>query len=102
MNYFLSVLAAVDLLICCYVGWQIIMGGRTLRKLHEIAPLAGPSLPSLSVIVAARNEERNIGPALESLLRLDYEPLDIFVVNDRSADRTGVILDRLAAQEQEL
>lgn len=102
MTTLLSIVAAFDLLICCYVGWQIIIGGRAMRKLNEVAPLDGPSMPSLSVIVAARNEEQNIEPALNSLLRLDYEPLEIIVVNDRSADRTGELLDRLAATESRL
>ncbi len=50
--------------------------------------------PSVSVIVAARNEELFIAGCVESLLRLDYPPdkLQIIVVNDSSTDRTGEIL----------
>jgi len=49
---------------------------------------------SVSVIVPARNEEKNIGECLASLAQLDY-PSDLFeiiVVNDHSQDRTGAIL----------
>jgi len=53
--------------------------------------------PKVSLLVAARNESSNIGRCLESLLRQDYEPLEIIAINDRSEDDTGEIIDRLAA-----
>jgi len=53
-------------------------------------------LPSVSVIVAARNEEENIAACLAALDQLDYprELLEIVVVNDRSQDRTHEIISR--------
>ena len=47
-------------------------------------------LPSVSVIVAARNEEDNIKNCLQSLLELNYpnEKLEIILVNDESTDKT--------------
>jgi len=50
----------------------------------------------VSVIVPARNEERNIAECLARLTAQDHEPLEILVVDDRSTDRTGEILARLA------
>ncbi len=49
---------------------------------------------SVSVIIAARNEEDNIANTLKSLLAQDYPPelLEIIVVDDRSEDRTGEIV----------
>jgi cellulose synthase/poly-beta-1,6-N-acetylglucosamine synthase-like glycosyltransferase len=58
-------------------------------------PAAVP--PRVSIIVPARNEQKNIESALTSLLRLDYGNYEIIAVNDRSTDSTGEILDRLAA-----
>ncbi len=51
-------------------------------------------LPEVSVLVAARNEEENIGRCLDSLLRLDYptDKLEILVGNDASTDSTEKIL----------
>jgi hypothetical protein len=57
-----------------------------------------PSGTSVTVIVTAMDEEDTIAPALQSLIALDYRPLDIIVVNDRSHDATGAIIDRLVAQ----
>jgi glycosyltransferase involved in cell wall biosynthesis len=53
--------------------------------------------PSLTVIVPARNEAANVAACLESLLAQDYPHLSILAVNDRSSDRTGAIMDALAA-----
>jgi cellulose synthase/poly-beta-1,6-N-acetylglucosamine synthase-like glycosyltransferase len=51
-------------------------------------------MPSVSVIVAARNEEKNIQNCLQSLSELDYpkEKLEIILVNDESTDRTEEII----------
>lgn len=50
--------------------------------------------PSVTVVVAARNEEKNIAACLESLLQLRYPPglLEIVVIDDHSTDRTAEII----------
>lgn len=52
-------------------------------------------LPSISVIVAARNEEENILECLSSLEKLIYpeEKIEIIIVNDHSTDGTGEIIE---------
>jgi glycosyltransferase involved in cell wall biosynthesis len=49
-------------------------------------------LPSVTIIAAAKNEEKRIREAADSLLSLDYPDLEIVIVNDRSTDQTGEIL----------
>lgn len=51
-------------------------------------------LPTVTVIVAARNEEKNIIRCMESLDQLVYpeDKLDIIIVDDKSTDRTGEIV----------
>jgi|ERR1041384_2546703 cellulose synthase/poly-beta-1,6-N-acetylglucosamine synthase-like glycosyltransferase len=53
--------------------------------------------PTVSVIVAARNEEVHIGACIKSLIRLDYprEKLEAVIVNDGSNDRTREIAEEL-------
>ncbi len=54
--------------------------------------------PKVTVIVAARNEEENIGECLQSLVQLDYphEKLEIIVISDHSTDNTFSIITHFA------
>jgi glycosyltransferase involved in cell wall biosynthesis len=64
----------------------------------EWNPPQDAALPSLTVVVPARNEEAEIEAALRSLLQLNYPQYQIVAVNDRSTDQTGAIMERLAAE----
>ena len=57
--------------------------------------------PKVAIVVPARNEETAIEEALKRLLTLDYENYQVVVVDDRSTDRTGEIMDSLAATSGE-
>ncbi len=59
-------------------------------------------LPSVSLLVAAKDEEANIESCLRSLVEQDYPGLQVIAVNDRSADATGAIIDRVAAENKRL
>jgi glycosyltransferase involved in cell wall biosynthesis len=54
----------------------------------------------VSVIVPARNEEEHIEHGLISLLTLDYDNYEVLVVDDRSTDRTGQVIGRVAASPE--
>ena len=71
------------------------------RRLADVPPAEG-NLPAVSLVAAARNEERNIERAVRSLVQFDYPKLEITLVNDRSTDRTGEILDRLKQELPQL
>lgn len=51
--------------------------------------------PLVSVVVPARNEERNIRTCVSSLLAQDYSLFEVIIVNDHSEDRTSQILSEL-------
>jgi len=55
--------------------------------------------PPVSIVVCARNEEKDIGRCIMSLKRLKYpaEKLEIIIVDDESGDRTVEIVRRLIA-----
>jgi Glycosyl transferase family 2 len=53
--------------------------------------------PSVSIIIPARNEAPHIEAALGSVLALDYPNYEVLVINDRSTDSTGEIINRIAA-----
>jgi len=60
-------------------------------------PPATAGEPRVSIIVPARNEERDIRATLECLLALDYSNYEIIAVNDRSDDTTGALMEETAA-----
>ena len=49
--------------------------------------------PPLSVIIPARDEEEDIGNTVRAMLAQTYPSLEVIVVDDRSTDKTGAILD---------
>ena len=51
-----------------------------------------------TIVVPARNEEESIRQALSQLLALDYDNYEVIAVDDRSTDRTGEIMDKLAIE----
>ena len=53
--------------------------------------------PRVTVIVPALNEEQGIAACLTSLVAQDYDNIEIIAVNDRSTDRTGEIMEQVAA-----
>ena len=71
-----------------------------LADLPDEAPAGG--WPALTVVLAARDEANQVEPAVRSLLAQDYPALQVIAVDDRSADATGAILDRLAREDERL
>ncbi|HEY5269372.1 MAG TPA: glycosyltransferase [Anaerolineales bacterium] len=58
--------------------------------------------PRVSVLVPARNEERNIEACVTSLLEQDYPDFEVIVLDDHSTDNTLSILARVASQDNHL
>lgn len=60
------------------------------------------STPTVSVLVAARNEEKNIRACIESLLQLDYPlaKLELLIGDDQSSDNTREIILEYAQKYQ--
>lgn len=72
---------------------------RQLMFLNKYLP-KGVSRAKASIIIAARNEEMNIGNCLESLLEQDFprEQVEIIVVDDQSIDGTAARVSEYAAK----
>jgi len=66
-----------------------------LIRLKKIPVVKNNYQPTVSVVVAARNEERNIQNLLEDLHKQTYpvENLQIIIADDRSSDKTGSIIN---------
>jgi cellulose synthase/poly-beta-1,6-N-acetylglucosamine synthase-like glycosyltransferase len=91
-------LAGLNLLIVLVTAVMLELTARVIGELRSVPVPEGMAWPRVSLIAAARNEARNIEQAVRSWLALDYPDLQITVVDDRSDDGTGEILDRLAAE----
>src|SRR3989344_4589579 len=52
--------------------------------------------PLVTAIISAYNSENKIGKCLNSLLNQTYSPIEIFVVDDGSTDRTKEIVKKFA------
>lgn len=60
------------------------------------------ALPTLSVLIPARNEEANIERCLASILAQDYPGVEVLLLDDASTDGTRAIVERLAASDPRL
>jgi len=79
--------------------------GIFLYGLRRVSQRGGsPQQLPVSVIVAARNEERSIGPCIASLLAQTYprDRYEVIVVDDASEDGTRAICENLAAEDRRI
>ena len=82
----------------CVLAMQMWLTRRIMPDLSDFPGAAGTALPSLSVIVPARDEAPDIERTVRSLAAQQYPGLEIICVDDRSADGTGEIMQALAAE----
>jgi len=76
---------------------------RISRGWLRVAPAPPPERArSLSIVVPARDEERNIERCVRSLLAQRLDDLEVIVVDDRSSDRTPEILASLTHEDERL
>jgi cellulose synthase/poly-beta-1,6-N-acetylglucosamine synthase-like glycosyltransferase len=86
---------AVTLLLFCFVCLQFTLLFSILNLPKQTRFFRNDeSLPSISILIAARNEEKNIINCLKSLELLDYpqNKLEIIIGNDQSTDRTAELV----------
>lgn len=74
----------------------------TVRETDALPRPTDESLPSITVVVPARNEEDTIGLCVDSILAVDYpvDRLEVIVVDDDSRDRTAEVVRRRMARQR--
>lgn len=98
------------MLLILSIAWAFLVGGLVARAVIQYRhyTIVRPqelarreSAPPVSVIVPARNEEKNIGGCIEAILKQDYPPekLKLIVIDDNSEDRTAAIVRETAGSD---
>lgn len=102
LTFILIMIAAVTLGYLMLSAIEFLIGFRLLKNITYQPILDPRSLPSVSVIFTALNEEDNIRETIESLLEIDYPNFEIIIINDRSTDRTPQIIAEMKEKHPHL
>lgn len=88
------------------IPWAILITGifiarsRMNRLSGQPIPLP-PQPPSVTIVTPAKDEGEHIEQCVRALLRQKYPRFDIRIINDRSSDATGDIVERMAAETRQ-
>jgi cellulose synthase/poly-beta-1,6-N-acetylglucosamine synthase-like glycosyltransferase len=85
-----------------YIGYPILISLAALIVNKKVKKEI--NLPTVSILISAYNEEKNIGNTIQNKLELDYEPqkIEIIVVSDGSNDTTDEIVKTYAQKRVRL
>ena len=83
--------ASAAALFYAYAGYPVLVWA--VARLRPRPVRAAPFEPTVTVLITAYNEERDLAAKLENTLQLDYDPakLEVLVASDCSNDRTDEI-----------
>ncbi len=105
MIVLLSRLALVLATLLC-VGWALVLARvwrtiNAMRRLPSTADAGGPP-PTVTAVLAARDEAHTVEAGVRSLLAQDGVDIQVIAVDDNSEDDTRAILERIAASDPRL
>ena len=86
----------ISLILFLFWFAMFLLHWRGLKLVPELPMERGAisTAPLLSIIIAAKDEEKSIVQTLESLINQKYENVEIIVVNDRSTDNTAINIEK--------
>jgi len=92
---------------CGFIYWllQLILTLRVIKSvplLKNLPDMEQKEWSKVSVVIPARNEADTIEQAVKLRLQDDYPNLEILMINDRSTDQTGKIIDKLAKLDRRI
>src|SRR5579864_655302 len=85
----------VGWLLYVYAGYPFVLW--LLSWFRRIHPVTGGTLPTVTVLISARNEEKDIEWKVRQTLQWNYpaEKLQVLVASDASEDRTDQLLESI-------
>jgi len=84
-------------LLYTYIGYPVVIALRARSRPRRVPrPVPEASLPTVSMILAVRNEEQRIESRLANLLQQDYprDRFEVIVASDGSSDATDRLVER--------
>lgn len=102
MHYFWTGLLGLVALTWVITSVRAVRGMSSLPRLSQVTPAPDDDCPTVSILVAARDEAEKLPAALATLLAQNYPRYEVIAVNDRSNDPTGQILDEFARTHKNL
>lgn len=104
MTGLLYALLGASLLIAVFSAIVFPLNVRSTPRLSRPRRPDPPAWPRVSIVIPARNEERDIAASVRAHLAQDYpgSRFEVVVVDDRSTDSTRAILEDLARREPAL
>ena len=91
-RYVMEISFIIDLLLLLAAVFYLLVHVGMTAGLKRLDDSKSNEHPFVSIIVAARNEEKNIFQLLQSLVHQTYTHCEIIIVNDRSTDTTARLI----------
>ncbi|MEH6304996.1 glycosyltransferase [Olivibacter sp. CPCC 100613] len=91
----IQIISGITIILCLYYGYIVLNLLKGWKQLPSHVISNEPIFKtSVSVLIAARNEERNIAKTIDSILKQHYpsELMEVIIVNDHSTDGTADII----------
>ena len=104
-NYFNTMWAIIFLIgfMFLYTVYMWAVTKYKKRKLKKHPPVVNYNYhPFVSVLIPCHNEETVIEKTVENVLKLNYKDFEIVVLDDRSTDKTPVIIEKLAKENNKV
>ena len=99
MNVLLWLFLGIALIYWLSYAVFVTLNARLMPALRDLNPPEPAHFPRLTLIVPACNEAETLEAALTSKLAQDYPNLEIILINDRSTDATGAVMERMAEND---
>ncbi len=81
---------------------QLVIASVNLILKPDLTLPISANMPLVSVLIPARNEDKNIGLILNDLIGQEYKNLEIIVCDDQSEDQTAQIVNELSLTDNRI
>ena len=97
------IIYATSLVVFIYGIWVLSKNKKNYNNFDHSQEFS-KNIPTLDILVAARDEQNVIARLVERLFNLDYpsEKLKIYIIDDGSVDNTPIILEKLSQKYEKL